>query len=112
MLSGNRFMFCSGHYLRATLLGLALLLAGLANFVSMSYDADEQDSVPPVTVELKFVVRASARAHGSQIGSQAMPDHNLGSAHSRGPVAALFEGPRLNSDLSKLSSHHLSPLLC
>jgi hypothetical protein len=105
-------MFCSGHYLRSSLLGLALLLAGLANFVSMSYDADEQDGIPPVTVELKFVVRASARAHGSQIGSFAMPDHNLRSARSRVLVVPAFMRPRLNSDLSKLSSQHLSPLLC
>lgn len=105
-------MFCSGQYLRSSLLGLALLLAGVASFVSMSYDADEQDSVPPVTVELKFVVRASASTHGSQIGSPAMAHHNVRSARNPMPVVALFKGPRLNSDLPELSSQHPLPLLC
>lgn len=32
-----------------------MLLVAAANLVSISYDNDDQDEVPPVTVELKFV---------------------------------------------------------
>ena len=39
-------------------LALMLLLAVAASLVSFSYDADTQDDIPPVTVELKFLAQA------------------------------------------------------
>jgi hypothetical protein len=40
---------------RGTILALMLLLAGTANLVSVSYDADDDEDTPPVTVELNLV---------------------------------------------------------
>lgn len=105
-------MSCAGHYLRSSLLGLALLLAGLASFVSLSYDADEQDSIPPVTVELKFVVRASACAHGSQLGSTVAVDHNIRSARSRMAVEVTLNDVQTNRGFLSSSPQRLLPLLC
>lgn len=41
--------------LRATVLGLMLLLAGAANLVCISYDADDDEDTPPISVELNIV---------------------------------------------------------
>src|ERR1051325_4386018 len=43
---------------RNFILALMLLLAVAASLVSFSYDADTQDDIPPVTVELKFLTQA------------------------------------------------------
>lgn len=43
---------------RKFILALMLLLAVAASLVSFSYDADAQDDIPPVTVELKFLPQA------------------------------------------------------
>jgi hypothetical protein len=43
---------------RNFILALMLLLAVAASLVSFSYDADDQDDIPPVTVELKFLPQA------------------------------------------------------
>lgn len=43
---------------RNFILALMLLLAVAASLVSFSYDADTQDDIPPVTVELKFLPQA------------------------------------------------------
>lgn len=40
---------------RGTVLALMLLLAGTANLVCVSYDADDDEDTPPVTVELNLV---------------------------------------------------------
>jgi hypothetical protein len=40
---------------RGFVLGAMLLLAGAANFVCISYDADGDEDTPPVTVELNVV---------------------------------------------------------
>jgi len=41
--------------IRGALLGLMLLLAGAANLVCISYDADDDEDTPPVSVELNIV---------------------------------------------------------
>jgi hypothetical protein len=43
---------------RNLILALMVLLAVAASLVSFSYDADTQDDIPPVTVELKFLQQA------------------------------------------------------
>jgi hypothetical protein len=43
---------------RNLILAVMLLLAVAASLVSFSYDADTQDDIPPVTVELKFLPQA------------------------------------------------------
>ena len=40
---------------RGMFLGLMLLLAGTANLVCISYDADDDEDTPPVSVELNLV---------------------------------------------------------
>jgi hypothetical protein len=40
---------------RGTVLGLMLLLAGAANLVCISYDADDDEDTPPISVELNIV---------------------------------------------------------
>jgi hypothetical protein len=105
-------MFCSGNRFRSCLLGLALLLAGLANFVSLSYDADEQDQIPPVTVELKFVVRAAAGTHAAQFMSVAMNHSDTGPVRSHLPVVASFNNAGADSDSLTYSPLRLTPLLC
>ena len=44
------------RYLRGAVLGMMLLLSGMAGMVCFSYDADGDDSTPPVTVEFNGVV--------------------------------------------------------
>lgn len=43
-------------YIRGAVLGMMLLLSGMAGMVCFSYDADGDDSTPPVTVEFNGVV--------------------------------------------------------
>lgn len=49
---------------RSTVLALMLLLAGTANLVSVSYDADDDDDTPPVTVELNLVAPCKKSIQG------------------------------------------------
>jgi hypothetical protein len=42
--------------LRGLVLGMMLLLSGIASMVCFSYDADGDDSTPPVTVEFNGIV--------------------------------------------------------
>ena len=41
--------------LRGAILGMMLLLAGTANLVCLSFDADDDEDTPPVSVELSIV---------------------------------------------------------
>jgi len=41
--------------LRGAVLGMMLLLAGTANLVCITYDADNDEDTPPVSVELNIV---------------------------------------------------------
>jgi hypothetical protein len=105
-------MSCSGNVFRSSLLGLALLLAVLANFVSFSYDADEQDSVPPVRVELKFVVRSSLRAHAFQSTLTATSHHDAGTARSQMPAIVALHDAEFMLEMPVTSPQRLLPLLC
>ena len=42
-------------FLRFAVLGLMFLLAGTANLVCVSYDTDNDEDTPPITVELSVV---------------------------------------------------------
>jgi hypothetical protein len=44
------------RFLRGAILGMMLLLSGMAGMVCFSYDADDDESTPPVTVEFNGVV--------------------------------------------------------
>jgi len=44
------------RFLRSAVLGMMLLLSGMASMVCFSYDADNDESTPPITVEFNGVV--------------------------------------------------------
>ena len=52
--SGKRMKPSLTRCFRGVVLGLMLLLAGAANLVSISYDNDNDEDTPPVTVELNL----------------------------------------------------------
>lgn len=73
------------RYLRGAVLGLMLLLSGMASMVCFSYDADGDESTPPVTVEFNGVVpskkgiqvsspRSSTVAHHDREAQPGSPD--------------------------------------
>ena len=50
-------------YFRGVVLGLMLLLAGAANLVCVSYDADNNEDTPPVTVEMNLIAPVKRTTH-------------------------------------------------
>jgi hypothetical protein len=73
------------RYLRGAVLGMMLLLSGMASMVCFSYDADGDDSTPPVTVEFNGVVPSKK---GIQISS---PRSSAVAQHVRGAQPASVE---------------------
>ena len=63
------------RYLRGAVLGMMLLLAGMAGMVCFSYDADGDDSTPPVTVEFNGVVPSKKGIQVSSPRSSAVAQH-------------------------------------
>ena len=59
--------------IRGAILGLMVVLAAVSAGYCDTYDADPYDDVPPVTLELNFVVPATAGAAHTQI---AVRNHN------------------------------------
>lgn len=53
--------------IRGAILGLMVILAAVSTGYCSTYDADPYDNVPPVTLELNFVVPAVAGAAHAQI---------------------------------------------
>jgi hypothetical protein len=66
------------RFLRGAVLGMMLLLSGMASMVCFSYDADNDESTPPVTVEFNGVVPSKK---GIQISR---PRSNVVAHHIRG----------------------------
>ena len=63
------------RYLRGAVLGMMLLLSGMAGMVCFSYDADGDDSTPPVTVEFNGVVPSKKSIQVSSLRSSAVAQH-------------------------------------
>jgi hypothetical protein len=61
--------------LRGAVLGMMLLLSGLASMVCFSYDADGDDSTPPVTVEFNGVVPSKKGVQISRPRSSSAAHH-------------------------------------
>src|SRR5882724_4129994 len=61
--------------LRGTVLGVMLLLSGMASMVCFSYDADGDESTPPVTVEFNGVVPSKKGIQISRPRSSAVALH-------------------------------------
>jgi hypothetical protein len=62
-------------YLRGAVLGMMLLLSGMASMVCFSYDADGDESTPPVTVEFNGVVPSKKGIQVSSPRSSAVAHH-------------------------------------
>src|SRR3954454_15600911 len=63
------------RYLRGAVLGMMLLLSGMAGMVCFSYDADGDDSTPPVTVEFNGVVPSKKGIQVSRPKSMTVAHH-------------------------------------
>jgi hypothetical protein len=63
------------RYLRGAVLGMMLLLSGMASMVCFSYDADGDDSTPPVTVEFNGVVPSKKGIQVSSPSSSTVAHH-------------------------------------
>jgi len=63
------------RYLRGAVLGMMLLLSGMAGMVCFSYDADGDESTPPVTVEFNGVVPSKKGIQVSSPRSSAVAQH-------------------------------------
>jgi hypothetical protein len=63
------------RYLRGAVLGIMLLLSGMASMVCFSYDADGDDSTPPVTVEFNGLVPSKKGIQVSSRRSSAVAHH-------------------------------------
>jgi hypothetical protein len=56
---------------RGAVLGLMLLLAGSANLVCLSFDADDNEDTPPVSVELNIVAPCKKAMQAPKLDSVA-----------------------------------------
>jgi hypothetical protein len=52
--------------LRGSVLAVMILLAGAANLICVSYDADDDDDTPPVTVEMSLAAPCRKTLHVPQ----------------------------------------------
>jgi hypothetical protein len=93
----------------AIVLGVMILLAATASLVSMSYDSDDRDDAPPVTVELKFLLQSSRTGADIRTSAITGSPNFLRESHSTTRVADVgYASPQLEKDYSQL----LIPLLC
>ena len=63
------------RYLRGAVLGMMLLLSGMASMVCFSYDADGDENTPPVTVEFNGVVPSKKGIQVSSPRSSTIAQH-------------------------------------
>src|SRR6476661_731669 len=63
------------RFLRGAVLGMMLLLSGMASMVCFSYDADNDASTPPVTVEFNGVVPSKKGVQISRPRSSTVAQH-------------------------------------
>jgi len=95
------------RFLRSAVLGMMLLLSGMAGMVCFSYDADNDESTPPVTVEFSGIVPSKK---GIQISG---PRRSVVAHHTRGtePPAADFAAAVALSTASVAALIQASPQL-
>lgn len=97
--------------LRISLIGVMLLVAAAANLICISYDANDQDDIPPVTVDLKFV-QQSPRVAVDQVRTTSMVTPEVKTVPITKPQRPLVAESHVRS-LAELSSPELLlPLLC
>jgi hypothetical protein len=97
-------------YFRIYLVGVMLVLAASANLLCISYDANDQDDIPPVTVELKFIFQVPKASAHVQANALLLPRAVL----AQGALAQSNDSsvPVLRSEAVKRSPQLLLPLLC
>ncbi|HET9838681.1 MAG TPA: hypothetical protein VFR84_10630 [Candidatus Angelobacter sp.] len=90
--------------LRGSVVGLMLLLAASANLVSFSYDADDDDETPPVTVELSIGAPVKKAAHlvRQQSSAEAAPPKDHLPAAEQMASAAVLPSLRLHPNSPQL----------
>jgi len=88
------------RFLRGAVLGMMLLLSGMASMVCFSYDADNDESTPPVTVEFNGVVPSKKSIQISR------PHSNMVAHHIRGT-----EPPQVDFAASVVLSMASAPAL-
>jgi hypothetical protein len=95
---------------RLLLIGAMMLIAASANLLCVSYDADGQDSVPPVTVELKFISQSPRSAQVTRAGALILPPAIIQSLSV--PDAGFVPAPDAGHVSANGSPQFLIPLLC
>lgn len=97
-------------YFRIFLIGVMLVLAASANLLCISYDANDQDDIPPVTVEFKFVFQAPKASPNVQANALMLPAAVL----AEGALAQRNDSSVsvLRSDAVNRSPQVFLPLLC
>ena len=76
------------RFVRGAVLGMMLLLSGMAGMVCFSYDADNDESTPPVTVEFNGVVPSKKGIQISRPRSSVVADRIRGAEPSSIDFAA------------------------
>lgn len=97
-------------YFRIYLVGVMLVLAASANLLCISYDANDQDDIPPVTVDFKFVFQAPKASPHVQANALILPPAVL----AEGALAQSNDSsvPVLRSEAVNRSPQLFLPLLC
>jgi|SRR5579864_5336346 len=88
---------------RGAVLGLMLLLAGAANLVCVSYDTDNDEDTPPITVEMNLVTpRKNTHLPNKNVQAETIRQKDLPAA-SATLVAELSirSLPNLNTSLTQ-----------
>lgn len=88
--------------LRGAVLGMMLLLSAMASMVCFSYDADGDDSTPPVTVEFNGIVPSKKAFQISQLQSIAASHHlrNVQPASPDSQIALVFPSAQATDSTS------------
>ena len=95
------------RFLRGAVLGMMLLLSGMASMVCFSYDADNDESTPPVTVEFNGVVPSKKSVQISRPRSSVVAHHIRGTE----PLAVDFAAVVVLSTASAPALVQASPQL-
>jgi hypothetical protein len=81
---------------RGAVFGLMLLLAGSANLVCLSFDADDNEDTPPVNVELNIVAPCKKAIQAPKLHSVATASlHSSELPVAPKPASSIFAAPIL-----------------
>jgi hypothetical protein len=94
-------------YIRGTIVVITLLLAAAANLMDFSYDADHDETTPPVVVEFHFIGSAQQRAPRAVVLAQGLKPVQ---SFSHSPARTVVAGTVRFS--IETPPQRLLPLLC